>query len=175
MSRSMPSRFGNGERGIALVVVLLLLLIVTLIGLAAMRGTLLQEQMAANTASRGNAFQLAEAVLREGESIAAGAPTMPAAGGACVNGRCPNPGLSSDGYWQDSANYKSSALATAGVTAGYVIEDMGTGSDISSSCTTAIDASSGGCSTNIKRYRVTSRVHMDTGTEVVLQTNYQVE
>ncbi|MGD6484782.1 PilX N-terminal domain-containing pilus assembly protein, partial [Xanthomonas citri pv. citri] len=36
------------QRGIALVVTLLLLLIVTLLGLAAMRGTLLQERMAAN-------------------------------------------------------------------------------------------------------------------------------
>ncbi|GAB1596399.1 pilus assembly PilX family protein [Lysobacter claricitrinus] len=172
MKRSGPSN-PRRQEGIALVVVLLLLLIVTLIGLAAMRGTLLQEQMAGNTVARGSAFQLAEAVLREGESVAAGAPTITGTG--CSNGLCANPGAASDGAWQTPANYRTSSLDTSEMDAGFVIEDMGIGSDVSSSCTTAIDPSSGGCATNIKRYRITSRVHMNNGTEVVLQTNYQVE
>jgi type IV pilus assembly protein PilX len=174
MRQSAPGN-GGTQGGIALVVVLLLLLIVTLIGLAAMRGTLLQEQMAGNAAARGNAFQIAEAVLREGESIAAGAPPMPAAGEPCSNGLCPNPGLTSDGYAGVVSNFRNSSLASDDIEAGYLIEDMGTGSNVSASCTTAIDPSSSGCAESIRRYRVTARVHMSNGTEVVLQSRYQVE
>ena len=43
-----PSR----QRGITLVVVLLLLVVVTLLGLAAMRGTVMQERMSGNAAAR---------------------------------------------------------------------------------------------------------------------------
>ena len=50
----------NGARrqcGVALVVSLLLLVIVALVGLAAVRGTLMQQKMAANSFDREQAFQ----------------------------------------------------------------------------------------------------------------------
>lgn len=57
------------QRGVALVIALVLLLIVTVIGLAGMQGTNLQERMSANMYDRSLAFQRAEAGLRAAEII----------------------------------------------------------------------------------------------------------
>jgi type IV pilus assembly protein PilX len=57
------------QRGVAIVVVLLLLLIVTLLGLAGIRGAMLQERMAANAYARAQAFQAAEGALRQAEAV----------------------------------------------------------------------------------------------------------
>lgn len=54
---------GNQQRGVALVVSLVLLVVVTLVGLAAIRGVGLQEKMAGNTFDRAQAFQVAEGAL----------------------------------------------------------------------------------------------------------------
>jgi type IV pilus assembly protein PilX len=55
------------QRGVALVVALILLVVATLIGLAASRGTTLQERMSANSYDRSLAFQRSEAALRAAE------------------------------------------------------------------------------------------------------------
>lgn len=71
MSRAM--RMGqrqmrrHAEQGVALVVALILLVVATLIGLAGIRGTSLQERMSANMYDRSLAFQRAEAALRDAE------------------------------------------------------------------------------------------------------------
>ena len=48
--KPFPSR-AAGQRGVALVVVLILLVVMTLLALAAMRGSILQERMSAEAAS----------------------------------------------------------------------------------------------------------------------------
>ena len=63
------------QRGIALIVVLLLLLVMTLLGLASLRSTLMEERMAAATFDRSVAFQAAESALREAETFVAGQAT----------------------------------------------------------------------------------------------------
>lgn len=60
--------FADGQRGVALAVSLFLLILVTLIGLAAIRGTTIQQRMTANFYDREIAFQSAEAGLRAGEA-----------------------------------------------------------------------------------------------------------
>jgi type IV pilus assembly protein PilX len=71
MSRAM--RMGqrqmrrHAEQGVALVVALILLVVATLIGLAGIRGTSLQERMSANMYDRSLAFQRAESALRDAE------------------------------------------------------------------------------------------------------------
>jgi type IV pilus assembly protein PilX len=57
------------QRGISLIVILLLLLVMTLIGLAVLRTTLLQERMSANLRDRSLSFQAAEAALRDAEEF----------------------------------------------------------------------------------------------------------
>lgn len=55
------------QEGVVLVVAMIMLVLLTLIGLAGMRTTLLEERMAGNLRDRNLAFQSAEAALREGE------------------------------------------------------------------------------------------------------------
>ena len=52
------------QRGVALIVALILLVVITVIGLAAIRTSTLQEKMAGNTFDRAQAFQVAEATLQ---------------------------------------------------------------------------------------------------------------
>ena len=54
---------GARQQGVALVVALVLLVVVTLVGLAAIRGTSLQEKMAGNMVDRAQAFQLTEGAI----------------------------------------------------------------------------------------------------------------
>jgi len=55
------------QRGATLLVGLIMVLLITIIGLAAIRGSGLQEQMAGNMRDRHVAFEAAEAALNEGE------------------------------------------------------------------------------------------------------------
>lgn len=57
------------QEGMALVVALLLLLVITLVGLAAMHGTILQQKMSSNLYDRQVAFQSSEAALRAVEAM----------------------------------------------------------------------------------------------------------
>ncbi|MGH8160266.1 MAG: pilus assembly PilX family protein [Rhodanobacter sp.] len=61
-----PGRAGQG--GVALVTALILLIVVTLVGLAAVRGTIMQQKMTANFYDREIAFQANEAALRLAEA-----------------------------------------------------------------------------------------------------------
>ena len=52
------------ERGVSLVIVLVLLVATSLLGIAVLRSSAMQERMSANLRDRGIAFQAAEAALR---------------------------------------------------------------------------------------------------------------
>jgi type IV pilus assembly protein PilX len=78
-----PSRFARSrvvgaraQRGIALVVALILLLLITLVGLAAMRGTLMQQKMASNLYDRQIEFQSAEAAVRAATALITTTPSI---------------------------------------------------------------------------------------------------
>jgi type IV pilus assembly protein PilX len=63
------------QGGIALVVAMILLIVITLVGLAAVRGTVMQQKMTANFYDRQLAFQASEAALRLAEAtVPAGTP-----------------------------------------------------------------------------------------------------
>src|SRR3546814_19526899 len=65
----------------------MVLLILTLLGIASLRGGIMQERMAATIATRSMSFQVAEAGLRQAELIARdGTVTFPSSG--CSAGRC---------------------------------------------------------------------------------------
>lgn len=76
------------QTGAVLIVGLVLLLILTVIGLASIRGSDLQERMAGNMRDRNIAFQASEAALREGEDLL-DLPVLPSFAGTVV------------GYWPD--------------------------------------------------------------------------
>jgi type IV pilus assembly protein PilX len=68
----------QNERGAVLITGLMLILLLTLIGLAAMQSTTLQERMAGNMQQRDLAFQSAEAGLRDAENYIGGLALLPA-------------------------------------------------------------------------------------------------
>jgi type IV pilus assembly protein PilX len=57
------------ERGVAMVIALIMLVVLTLLGTATARMTLLEERMTGNTQDQRVAFQVAEGALREGEDL----------------------------------------------------------------------------------------------------------
>jgi len=59
----------NAQRGAVLAISLLILLVMTIIGIASMGSTTLQEKMANNNNQRQIAFQAAEVALRTGEAL----------------------------------------------------------------------------------------------------------
>lgn len=63
MSQSLSAR----QRGAALIVALVFLMVMTVVSVASMRGTTIQERMVGNMQDRNAAFQAAEAELREAE------------------------------------------------------------------------------------------------------------
>jgi type IV pilus assembly protein PilX len=90
--RRQPRSAKNAQRGVALVVALVLLVVATLIGLAGIRGTNLQERMSANMYDRSLAFQRAEAALRDAEraitnnwqiAVLGGSDCSPTSGNLC--------------------------------------------------------------------------------------------
>ena len=176
----------NRQRGVTLVIVLMLLLVITLLGLAAMRGTVMQERMAGNSVARATAFQVAEAALREVESDLAslGArPTIPASG--CSGGYCAMPTDGAASTWE-GANFWTTTgggYGTADVQSDevpivrYVVEDMGDGQATSGECTTGIDLSADECTaegTPVRNYRITVFSQTSNGAEVLLQSTYQL-
>ncbi len=173
----------RSQRGVALIVVLLLLLIVTLLGLGSMRSALLQERMAANTLSRGYAFQAAEAAMREAEAFAKGDLTIPEDG--CSNGVCARavdgemPAWQADGFWEAAdSGYGTATAVHVGdddtITPLYVVEDYGT----ASATPTGGDPIDMGnpappSNDNMQLFRITVYSRAANGAEVMLQSLYK--
>jgi type IV pilus assembly protein PilX len=169
----------GGQQGAALIVVLMLLLIVTLLGLASMRGAILQERRAGATYGRSLAFQAAEAALREGEAFAAGKPALPAAG--CTNGICARtapgatPAWVSSSFWTTAGNFKA-ATTTNDATSQYSIQDYGLAQSdecAASTGTNPLDMSAPPCTAEIRVYRIVARSVTPSGAEVMLQSLYR--
>jgi type IV pilus assembly protein PilX len=160
------------QQGVALVVALVLLVLVTLVGLAAIRGTTMQQKMASNLYDREIAFQNTEAAMR------VAAATIQS-NSAVIGRNCGTGGvLCESNPFNDTNNpLAASAIITvptgtgsgqfsaSAVAAGqpqYVIENMGAYADPSSSTgfnQTANAAQYGaqGSSTTSIYYRITAR------------------
>lgn len=178
MRQDLPLR----QRGVTLVVALMLLLAVTLLGLASMRSTGMQERMSANLYDRAIAFQAAESSLREAETLLAAGTSGPFDGTVAGLYGKPAPGGSDfRNRWEDSTATWASAsgwwtAADAGTrtrAAGapqYIIEDLGlwpTTPDCDTVTTIASDCLK-------PRYRITARSAPAVGRPaVVLQTTYR--
>lgn len=164
--RPAPSQ---ASRGATLVVVLILLLVMTLLGLASLRGTVFEERMTSNLLDRSLGFQVAEAGLREAEASLDPNPTFPTSGCVVATGLCAMPNAGSQERWLDSSfnQWHTGTAADANTDPPqYIIEDMGTGpnwrdcdrlSPIHPLCLTP-------------RYRVTSRSQQAGRASVMLQT-----
>lgn len=121
------ARSGLRQQGVSLVIVLVLLLVMTVLGLAVLRGTLLEERMTANLLDRSLSFQAAEAALREGEEMAATEPAPPSSG--CSAGLCAQPLPGDEDRWRQSGFNgwvdASSTVNTATTPTSFFVEYMG--------------------------------------------------
>jgi type IV pilus assembly protein PilX len=102
-SMSIPSR----QSGIALIVSLLLLIVITLVGLAAIHGTITQQQMAANFYDRQVAMQGAEAAIRAAQSIVQANPAS-----TFIRDCSPTAATACEGNPFTDANVPSTAIQT---------------------------------------------------------------
>jgi len=176
--------FKNPKRqvGVSLIIVLLLLLIITLLGLASLRGVLMEERMTASQADRGLSFQAAEQALRVAEFRAATHPPFPASG-ACVDGLCPPPVSTDIDRWDVAATWTGTAstvinLGNAAQTR-YIIEWMrnpgrpdGRWPDNADDCTVSGDVSAEAtCNDWSQRYRVSVRSVEAGRSAVILQSS----
>lgn len=179
---SMPHR----QRGVALFIVLMLLLVMTLLVLASMRSSLMNERMSGATYDRSLAFQLTESALREAEALVV-ASANPVYGYNCVTNDTCNPtpatAFAAGTTCAVGGNlcWVNSATAQPTVSAGrpqYYIEYLGQfdSADSLGVATSANQAQYGGAggSPIAYRYRITARSHNPTTAPgravVVLQT-----
>ena len=166
------------QRGATLAIVLILLLVMTLIALASLRGTLMQERMASTALDRSRSFQAAEAALREGEATAANPGTvLPASG--CNKGLCAKPDPTAAPVWEDATIWSTAPEVTVnlgGETAKsrYIVELLADDIPPTGSCTTTGDVSETTCSGKEKRYRITARSQAAGRAEVTLQSIFAV-
>lgn len=172
------TRIATQQRGATLIIVLILLLIMTLLALASMRGTLLEERMSANQFDRSLSFQAAEAALRAGEQVAAGRPT-PVAGSGCQAGLCSIPDPAAAEVWTDESVWEGapSILVESDeltVEPKYIVELLADNIPPKGSCTTSGDISEGSCTGFERRYRITARSQDEGRAAVVLQSIYAV-
>lgn len=166
----------NGPRrqaGVVLLTGLIFLVILTLIALAAMQSTTLEERMAGNSRSRDLAFQGGEAAVRAAE-VALGAASLPPFNGSKPGYYAQLADGGSSNYWINTHNWaaqsvKFSSALTGVKEARFVIE--------------ALPATLGSCgdksfvpkpNTGGGIYRITARgVGSDGTSNIILQTTFR--
>ena len=165
------------QRGATLVTVMVLLLVMTMLGLASIRGVLLEERGAAITYDRSLGFQAAEAGLRAGEQLAATRPTR--AAGTCSDGVCGFPVRNAASRWISGTGWAVARTATVELDGRverpeFFVELIADRVPPRGSCTTSGDISETTCTGSERRYRITARSENADRATVVLQSIYAV-
>ena len=176
----LPNKTGvtaiSSQRGVALIICLILLLVMSLLGVAAIRGVAMEERMAGQSYDRSLAFQATEAALRAAEILIETKPTDPTTGCSVVSllMLCAPPAAGSTPRWQDAAFTSWTDAATIGsgslaVTPQYFVEFLGA----SFPCDPADQVNNLNC----RRYRVTARSKDNTSgrASVMLQSIYATD
>ncbi|NMW23148.1 pilus assembly protein [Rhodanobacter denitrificans] len=154
----------------ALVVALILLVVITLVGLAAVRGTIMQQKMANNLYDRQVAFQNTEAAMRAAAALVATNPGIiarncQAASVVCLGNPFTDPQFPTGKIQTVTAGTAAGQFTVGSVAAGqpqYVVENMGNWVDTTSSTGFNQSANSQnygaqGTSTTAVYYRITAR------------------
>lgn len=181
--KTMNPSFRNGpgrQRGVALLVVLILLLVMTLLGLASLRGSLMEERMSAGLYDRSLGFQATEAALREAEALIAGGTLVFPAGG-CLAGLCGERTAMTNA---DLARWSDPAVAWRNSTVALAVDSDGDGTSIATTPQFIIEEMGQapnwpGCDREIPinpscvspRFRVTARSNEANRAQVILQSN----
>lgn len=166
MNRMNPTRLAR-EAGVSLVIVLVLLVAMSLLGIAILRSTALQERMSANLRDRSLALQATEAALRFAQNDVMGSDTwdtkIPNATDCANLGICPT-GAAANWQALPAAQYDTTRIPQPPE---YWIEYLGTGPGRKGSCDKLppdLDCFS-------PMYRVTARSRSAGRADVMLQSN----
>ncbi len=164
------------QHGATLIVALILLLILTVIGVAGMQDTTMQEKMVGNMRDRNLAFQAAEAALRGGEKYLQSA-TLPGFNnsGGLINKDYPNLRSGDPAFWEgypwgsNARSYSSTSVySELSAVPRYVVEEVPTVFSAPG------ESMKFGALKEIKSYRVTARATGgSTDAVVILQSTYR--
>ncbi|ODU50173.1 MAG: hypothetical protein ABS98_08870 [Lysobacteraceae bacterium SCN 69-48] len=165
MKNVQSFRGNRRQRGISLLVVLLLLVVMSVLGVAVLRSSAMQERMSANLRDRSLATQAVENALATARANLAAAPkwrtTVPTAADCASDGICPS-------YTEESAAGWRAGPTLRGVATQYWIEYLGEN-------TTAMETTGvipGSETTNRgPLFRITARTNTDGRAMVVLQSD----
>lgn len=162
------------QRGVSLLVALILLVLMTVLGLAALRTTSLQEHMSANMIDRTAQFQAAESALRQAETAITNGVTVPSNG--CSAGVCATPVAGAADRWLDSSftGWQSSngtGNRDSAITTRYIIEYMGDGA-YGPNCNVSQSTEASDINCDMLRYRITASSAGTGRANVLLQTNF---
>jgi type IV pilus assembly protein PilX len=113
IAKSTVMHNSRKQRGAVLIVALIFLLVMTMLILASVRGTVMQERMAGNLYDRSLAFQAAETALRAGETFVELNAPKPT-GTACESGTCGKPDPDAEPVWKDADNWEDAHSAEDG-------------------------------------------------------------
>ncbi len=173
--RTLPA-IAKRQAGISLLVVLILLVVTSVLGIAVLRSSAMQERMGANLRDRSLAFQAAEAAMRHAQAQLDLEPNPFTIAGEtwdtriptednCTNQSiCPTNHVLVESDWRDAPTLSSGGIAT---TSQYWIQYLGTGPAYKGSCDSvppSIDCQS-------PLFRVTARSRAEGRAEVMLQSN----
>jgi type IV pilus assembly protein PilX len=187
MARESMPMPASRQRGAILFIALILLLVMTMLILASVRGTVMQERMASNLYDRSLAFQAAEAALREAERWVLENPPKPAAGTCDGSGNCGRQVAGAAPVWTVETNWASAHSVTDGhnhqiqignlpVPPQFIVELLAENMPEVNLCeTTAVDPDApcyGG--PEGLRYRITARSGKEGRAVVMLQSVYAV-
>ncbi len=165
MSRLHSFSSMRRQQGISLLVVLLLLVVMSVLGVAVLRSSALQERMSANLRDRSLATQAVEAALDAARADLAAVPkwrtTVPTAADCASDGVCPS-------YTDEASAGWMNGPTLGGVATQYWIEYLGEN-------TTALETTGvipGSETTNFgPMFRITARSNSIGRALVVLQTD----
>lgn len=170
--------FSARQQGVSLLVVLILLLLMTILGLAVLRGTTMEERMTANLYDRSLSFQAAESALRQGEALARTTTVAAVPSSGCSGGVCSLPDTTAADRWLDTsfsgwrdANNDLADSNTPMPDARFIVEYMG------------MTPTWAGCDRQIPReklcltprFRITAISAEDGRAVVMLQTTYNIQ
>ncbi|OGU20201.1 MAG: hypothetical protein A2580_04760 [Hydrogenophilales bacterium RIFOXYD1_FULL_62_11] len=164
------------QQGVALITGLIFMVVLTLIVLASMRGSILEEKMAGNSRSQNLAFQAAEAGLRAGEQ-ALNSPVDPATGPGYFDIGVVPTGVASTDDWKTTFVWGGAAnpgLVYPGVeSVQYVIEKLSLRTGTGGNDDLGYTPQSGNPRDGL--YRITARAVASGNAPVILQSIVNIE
>lgn len=168
INRSSEFEFSRRQQGFSLLVVLLLLVVMSVLGIAVLRSSAMQERMSANLRDRSLALQAAESALRYAQDEVLGIAAsnwdkkIPTAGDCTGSGVCP-PASAPSWHAVPGGKWDATRLAAAPE---YWIEYLGVGPGYKGSCDTV--PASVDCQSPL--FRITARSRAVGRADVTLQS-----